>query len=104
MKVFSSIGTRKPGRRSGRNSPRSPLPYPDFPFPGHVATDRLHWLRQEYMNASDVDKPRLAKQLLDRAEAAGDKAEAIRWRAILTPKPPPTSGARTSLDRSAERG
>ena len=66
-----------------------PAPYPDFPFPGHVATDKLHWLRQEYESASDKDKPSLAKQLLDRAEAAGDKAEAVRWRAILTPKPAP---------------
>ncbi len=58
-----------------------PAPYPDFPFPGHVANDRLHWLRKEYDSASDADKPRLATQLLDRAEAAGDKAEAARWRA-----------------------
>jgi WD40 repeat protein len=70
-----------------------PAPYPDFPFPGHVATDKLHWLRQEYEGASDADKPRLAKQLLDRAEAAGDKAEAVRWQAILTPKPSPTKPA-----------
>jgi hypothetical protein len=67
-----------------------PAPYPDFPFPGHVATDKLHWLRQEYEIASDANKPGLAKQLLDRAEAAGDKAEAVRWRAVLTPKPSPT--------------
>jgi hypothetical protein len=71
----------------------NPAPYPDFPFPGHVANDRLHWLRQEYTNASDSDKPRLAKQLLDRAEAAGDRGEAVRWRAILTPKPSPTKPA-----------
>ncbi len=60
-----------------------PVPHPDFPFPGHVAEDRLHWLRQEYLSASDADKPVLAKKLLARAEAAGDKAEAVRWRAIL---------------------
>ena len=70
-----------------------PAPYPDFPFPGHVATDKLHWLRQEYDSASDTNKPTLAKQLLDRAEAAGDKAEAVHWRAILTPKPLPTKPA-----------
>jgi hypothetical protein len=70
-----------------------PAPYSHFPFPGHVATDKLHWLRQEYESASDADKPRLAKQLLDRAEAAGDKAEAVRWRAILTPKSAPTKPA-----------
>ncbi len=67
-----------------------PAPYPDFPFPGHVAVDRLHWLREEYLAASDADKPGLAKQLLDRALAAGDKAEAIRWRAIVNPKAPST--------------
>ncbi len=67
-----------------------PAPYPDFPFPGHVATDKLHWLRQEYESASAKDKPSLAKQLLNRAEAAGNKAEAVRWRAILAPKPSPT--------------
>ena len=70
-----------------------PAPYADFPFPGHVATDRLHWLRQEYESARVADKPGLAKQLLDRAEAVGDKAEAVRWRAILTPKPPATKPA-----------
>jgi len=70
-----------------------PAPDPDFPFPGRVATDRLHWLRQEYESASDANKPGLAKQLLDRAEAAGDKAEAVRWRAILTPKPSPANPA-----------
>ena len=58
-----------------------PAPRPDFPFPGQVANDRLHWLRQEYENASAADKPRLARELLDRAEAAGDKTEAARWRA-----------------------
>jgi hypothetical protein len=66
-----------------------PAPYSDFPFPGRVATDKLHWLRQEYESASDADKAALAKQLLDRAEAAGDKAEAVRWREILTPAPSP---------------
>jgi eukaryotic-like serine/threonine-protein kinase len=70
-----------------------PAPYPDFPFPGRVATDRLHWLRQEYESASDANKPGLAKQLLDRAEATGDKAEVVHWRAILTPKPSPTKPA-----------
>ncbi len=64
-----------------------PAPYPDFPFPGHVAADRLHWLRQEYLAAREADKPRLAKQLLARAEAAGDRAEAVRWRALVAPKP-----------------
>ena len=67
-----------------------PAPYPDFPFPGRVAVDRLHWLRQEYLAAREADKPGLARQLLDRAEAASDKDEAVRWRAILKPQPAPT--------------
>jgi hypothetical protein len=52
-----------------------PSPYPDFPFPGQVVADRLHWLRQEYLSARDGDKPGLAKQLLNRAEAVGDRVE-----------------------------
>jgi serine/threonine protein kinase len=63
-----------------------PRPYPDFPVPGHVATDKLHWLRQEYDIASDGEKPRLARQLLSRADEAGDQAEAVRWRAVLAPQ------------------
>jgi hypothetical protein len=58
-------------------------PVPDFPFPGYVAIDKLHWLRQEYENAKDVAKPALAAKLLAGAEAIGDKAEAVRWRAVL---------------------
>ena len=59
-----------------------PVPHPDFPFPGYVATDRLHWLRAEFTAATtDADKLRLATELLRRAEQFGDKAEAIRWRA-----------------------
>ena len=64
----------------------SPAPYPDFPFPGHLAVDRLYWLRQEFENANDADKPRLANQLLDRANVAGDKAEAVRWIEVLAGK------------------
>jgi hypothetical protein len=66
-----------------------PAAYPDFPFPGYVATDKLHWLRQEYENAKDTAKPDIAAQLLARAEAMGDKAEAVRWRAVLNPPKPP---------------
>src|SRR5882724_11249285 len=29
-----------------------PAPWPDFPFPGYVAVDRLHWLRQQYRHKS----------------------------------------------------
>lgn len=50
-------------------------------FPGYVATDRLHWLRAEYEAAAEKDKLRLATELLRRAEASGDKVEAVRWRA-----------------------
>jgi hypothetical protein len=72
-----------------------PAPYADFPFPGHVAVDRLHWLRQEYGEAGEADKPRIARQLLDRAEATGDTAEAVRWRNVLTPPvKPPAEGAK----------
>jgi tRNA A-37 threonylcarbamoyl transferase component Bud32 len=59
-------------------------PWPDFPFPGYVATDRLHWLRAEFANGADeTAKATLAAELLKRAEAAGDNAEAVRWRAWL---------------------
>jgi eukaryotic-like serine/threonine-protein kinase len=64
----------------------SPALYPDFPFPGYVAVDRFHWLRQEFESASDANKPRLAEQLLDRANAAGDGSEALRWVAFLARK------------------
>jgi hypothetical protein len=81
-------------KRKRQEFAAKPTPHPDFPFPGHVAKDKLLWLRHEYESASDADKPRLAKQLLDRAEAAGDKAKAVRWRAVqnrlapeLAPKP-----------------
>ena len=46
--------------------------------------DRLHWLRQEFDSADDREKAKnLAKQLLARANDAGDKAEAVRWIAVL---------------------
>ncbi len=71
-----------------------PAPRPDLPFPGYVATDRLHWLRSEYnAAANDVDKHRLAKELLRRAEANGDRVEAVRWRAKLDPKNNPPQPA-----------
>jgi hypothetical protein len=66
-----------------------PAPDPDFPFPGHVATDRLHWLRREFEEATDdADKLRLARDLLRRAEAAGDRTEAVRWRAEVAKRTP----------------
>jgi tetratricopeptide (TPR) repeat protein len=60
-----------------------PIPRPGFPFPGHVAVDGGYWLRQEFEHANDADKRRLAQQLLERANAAGDKTEAARWIAVL---------------------
>ena len=69
-----------------------PPPYKDFPFPGYVVTDKLHWLRKEFESATEKDKPRLLNELLSKAEAIGDKNEAVRWRrerAKYTPKPTP---------------
>jgi hypothetical protein len=60
-----------------------PPPCPEFPFPGHLALYRLWWLRQEFENAVDSEKPRLAKRLLDRASVAGDRPEAAHWIAML---------------------
>ena len=69
-------------------------PHPDLPFPDYVTTDKFHWLRAEYTAADTKDKLRLATELLRRAEANGDKIEAVWWRAEterLSPKlaPPP---------------
>jgi hypothetical protein len=69
-------------------------PRPDFPFPGHVAGDPLHWLRKQFEAAPDATKPPLAREILRRSEAAGDAAEAARWRRWLAehipePAPPP---------------
>lgn len=75
-------------------------PHPDFPFPGYVATDSLHWLRAEYEAATvDEAKLQLASKALRRSEASGDKNEAVRWQNELakyvseaaTPQQQPTS-------------
>jgi len=73
-----------------------PAPFADFPFPGYVATDRLHWWRAEYDEATtDADKRRLAVELLRRAESIGDRAEAARWRDELErPLAPPPREAK----------
>jgi hypothetical protein len=56
-------------------------PYPDFPYPGYVATDKLHWLRAEFHDTDgDPSKLRIAQELLRRSEAMGDKIETVRWR------------------------
>jgi hypothetical protein len=59
-----------------------PAPYPDFPFPGYIANDQLHWLRTEFAEAkTDADQLRTVRELLRRAESAGDRVEAVRWQA-----------------------
>jgi WD40 repeat protein len=66
-----------------------PAPYPDFPFPGYVATDKLHWLRAEFGEAkTDTDKLRIARELLRRCEVAGDWVEAVRWREAVAQRAP----------------
>jgi hypothetical protein len=58
-----------------------PAPDPDSPFPGYVATDKLHWWRAEFGEAkTDADKLRHARELLRRCELEGDLIEAVRWR------------------------
>jgi hypothetical protein len=70
-------------------------PAPDFPFPGRVATDRLHWLRQEFRRFSDEGH---ARQLLRRAEEVGDAGEAAYWRSRVAEArkgaTPPPGGAK----------
>ncbi|HET6573901.1 MAG TPA: serine/threonine-protein kinase [Fimbriiglobus sp.] len=72
-----------------------PTPYPDFPFPGHVAADKLHWLRQEFEAANDpAEKLRLVEELLRRSAESPDPHEAVRWRIermklVPEPAPPP---------------
>jgi WD40 repeat protein len=57
-------------------------PYEDFPFPGYVATDKLHWLRAEYETVEDdKEKLMLVNELLSRSEKIGDENESVRWRA-----------------------
>ncbi len=61
-----------------------PAPYPDLPFPGCVATDKLHWLRAEYADEANwAKRPDLARELLRLAEANGDRDEVVRWRMEL---------------------
>lgn len=63
------------------------------PLPGHLANDPLHWLRREYTEAPyGPGRDRLAAELLRRAEALGDRAEAARWReemAAIAARPAP---------------
>lgn len=57
-----------------------PPPHPEFPFPGYLATDKLHWLRAEFHSVPEGKKHPLAKELLRRAESMGNISEARRWR------------------------
>ncbi|MBX9580587.1 MAG: hypothetical protein K2X87_09795 [Gemmataceae bacterium] len=75
--------TEEVWERKRRELAARPAPYPDFPFPGHVAHDRLHRLRREWAEAPAADQPRLAAELLRRAELLGDHNEATRWRLEL---------------------
>lgn len=50
-------------------------PYPDFPFPGYVATDKLHWLRAEYVAADEKDKLRRATELLHERSRTATRAK-----------------------------
>lgn len=77
------------GGEIGPEGAAIPPPYADLPFPAYVTTDKLHWLRAEHEGAAEKDKLRLATELLGRAEDAGDKIEAVRWRAVLAPQPNP---------------
>ncbi len=58
-------------------------PHPEFPFPGYLATDKLHWLRAEFEAAPEDKKRPLAQALLHRTEQSGNEGEAKRWRAWL---------------------
>ncbi len=51
-------------------------------LPGHVTEDKLRWLRAEFFEVrADPERLRIAWELLRRAEAVGDRVEAVRWRA-----------------------
>lgn len=65
----------------GKRQALSSRSRPDLPLPGHLAGDRLYWLREEIASVQHApDRLRLAAELLRRAEAIGDRAEAARWR------------------------
>ena len=60
-----------------------PAPHPDFPFPGHIVTDPLYWLREDWASFGYEDDGELAGKLLRRAEALGDQAGMTHWRRVL---------------------
>ena len=57
------VGTSRPGKKR-QELAASPAPYSDFPFPGHLAVDRLYWLRQEFENANDAEASALRSNSL----------------------------------------
>jgi len=60
-------------------------PIQGLPFPGYVATDKLHWLRLQFDEAkTDQDKLRIARDLLQRSELAGDRIESARWKSEVS--------------------
>ena len=77
-----------------------PPPYPDFPFPGHLARDPLHWLRKEFEAAADAAKLPLARELLRRAEASGNQPEATRWRREIAQRVPEIAPMPRPVSRS----
>jgi hypothetical protein len=57
------------------------VPDSKFPFPGYLAQNRFHWLQVKLAEAdSNEEKLVLMQELMQRAEAVGDKAESDRWR------------------------
>jgi hypothetical protein len=49
-----------------------------------ASTDKLHWLRAEFAETKfEANRLRLVREFIRHAEAAGDRAEAVRWRTEL---------------------
>ncbi|MFO0935553.1 MAG: serine/threonine-protein kinase [Gemmataceae bacterium] len=72
----------------------TPQPFSDLPFPGHLSTDKLHWLRMEFFGdwiRNGVEKTadreflsKIASELLRRSEAEGNQGEVDRWNQKLS--------------------
>jgi hypothetical protein len=58
-------------------------PTGEFPFPGHLASDSLHWLKGEYHRTERGREHIVAEKIVRRAEQIGDRATADDWRRIL---------------------
>jgi hypothetical protein len=68
--------------RKRRELAARPKPVPDFPFPGQVVTNELHWLAEKYESSDasrEIQLP-LLDELVRRAEQLGDAAGAEHWR------------------------